>query len=284
MTKNNNKKIQAPPTPAQKPFGGVPELMEKHLGDGSQSFDPSVFEPPAEEVLLPSKGVFYDDEHNKVIKDNKGKILIRPMTFKEESMLTNPRLVKTGQLLSAILRSTIKTPGVDVEYLLSADRVFLFYYLRSISYGDNYSFTTVCPFCQETINHSVRLGSLNVKYADEKDKEPIEINLPIMKKKVFMRFSRGIDERTESAMQGQEEIEEDIISSYIKLAVDVEGVPRIYWRKFFENLTAKDSATLRNVLTEKEPGIDTTIKMKCPFCNNSFEEALPLTANFFRPE
>jgi hypothetical protein len=46
---------------------------------------------------------------------------------------------------------------------------------------------------------------------------------------------------------------------------------------------SKDTATIREFLRENTPGIDPSIEVICPECNNSMTMDLPITESFFRP-
>jgi hypothetical protein len=237
------------------------------------NFDTSALEPTPEEILLPSLGIYYENE-NQIIKQNGGKILITPLTLKHEVLLTSPRIVKSGQLLTTLLSATIKTPNVNPNALLSGDRLFLFYYLRSISYGDEYKFSTQCPSCRETFFKTIRLSSLKIKYGDKNKPEPIPIDLPISKKRIYIRFSRGYDEQTLE--------DQDLMEGILKLIVKIDGIPSNLQKKFLENLNLRDAAIIRKFFEENEPGIDARLSLTCPNCSYEFETILPITVDFFR--
>lgn len=244
----------------------------------------SSLEPPAEEVLLPSRGVFYNDESTSVIAKNDGKILVRPITFREEQLMVSPRIIKTGQVVSALLRECVKTPNVDVDNLLSADRMFLFYYLRSISYGPEYEYSAQCPHCSTNALYVVDLSSLDVVYADpNKDREPIDIYLPVSKRHVKLRYSRGYDEniQIQKMVDGGEYT---LIDTLVRLTVDIDGIPQQYWYKFYENLSVKDSYALKTSSSGRDIGIKTNTQLTCKSCGQKFDSDVPITANFFRPK
>lgn len=239
------------------------------------AFDTSVFEPVAEEVELPSKGKFYKEKNTSLFK-NGGKILIRPMTMQEELILQNPRVIKTGKIIDALLRQTIKTPDIDLNFLLTTDRIFLFYYLRSISYGDSYKFNFECPYCENHEEVEIFLGQLKIKNPDEKAKEPFLIYLG-ENKKIWLRYARGFDEDKYDLKD-----EKFQLKTILNLVVDIEGVPKQYWEKFLTSLTVKENAKLQKDIVDKTTGIDTDITHTCSACNTEHKISLPITANFFR--
>ena len=65
------------------------------------------------------------------------------MTLKEEQILSTPRFLKTGSATRMILENCIAS-DIDAKDILLFDSNFLLYYLRQISYGDEYTFTLKC--------------------------------------------------------------------------------------------------------------------------------------------
>ena len=76
-----------------------------------------------EEILLPSKGRFYDGTDG----PTDGILHIRPMTGEEEQILATPRFVRKGTAINMIFSRCIQEP-IKPENLLSADRTFLLIY------------------------------------------------------------------------------------------------------------------------------------------------------------
>lgn len=69
-----------------------------------------------------------------------------------------------------------------------------------------------------------------------------------------------------------------------KIIVSVMGNnDRLKIRAFVQKLHAQDTATIREWLRDNTPGIDNTIEIVCPNCNNQFTVELPITESFFRP-
>jgi len=240
-----------------------------------KTFDVSVFEPVAEEVELPSLGKFYK-EKNTILYKNGGKILIRPMTMQEELILQNPRIIKTGKIIDALLRQTIKTPDIDLNFLLTTDRMFLFYYLRSISYGDSYKFNFECSNCGNNEEIEIFLGDLPIKNPKENAEEPFLVDLS-EKKKIWFRFARGIDEDkfdlTDDNFQ---------LKTLLNLIVEIENVPKEHWEDVLKNFSVKENYKVQKEILDKTPGIETEITHTCSNCKTENKMSLPLTANFFR--
>ena len=74
------------------------------------------------------------------------------MTGVEEDLLTNQRLIKTGEAINQVLANCIKrigdndSPGMkDILDMLSGDRLFALVRLRQVSLGDEVELELACP-------------------------------------------------------------------------------------------------------------------------------------------
>ncbi len=252
----------------------------------------SPLDPPSELVELPSHGYLYKNSTDD--KDVlEGKIRIRPMTVREEKILSTVRLVKSGQALDLVFKNCIKS-NIDTAELLSSDRSFLMLWLRNVSYGNIYKFNLTCPdsACQKKFETEVDLTNHPVKELEDPDMvEPFEITLPASKQKVLFRLPRGKDEMEIMKLQNQpkkmNEADDDVVkrltSAIIKIVrPDGSVVTDKEKNAVVESWIARDASTLRNELEKKDCGIEDIKGIKCPYCGNEFDSPIPITENFFR--
>ena len=89
-------------------------------------------------IPLPSGGILYQGitTDQEVLK---GFIRMRQMTIKEEEVLSTSRFAKTGSTTRMVISRCIES-DIDAKDILLFDSNFLLFYLRKISYGDDYSF------------------------------------------------------------------------------------------------------------------------------------------------
>ena len=88
---------------------------------------------PTEEVTLPSKGLLYPE--GSPLK--KGVIEMKYMTAKEEDILTNVNLIRSGTVLDKLLQSLIVTP-INYKELLVGDKNAILIAARILGYGPEY--------------------------------------------------------------------------------------------------------------------------------------------------
>ena len=152
---------------------------------------------PWEECTLPSRGLYYDWPD--------GTVMVRAMNQTAEKVLATQRLAQSGQSIDYLFRECCKFPaGFDSTELLLGDRVFLLYFIRGITHGNNYEFAVTCPnqSCEAVSTHTYDLNELarTITWAKtELGSEPFKISLPyfskVYKKDIWVgiKFLRAYD-------------------------------------------------------------------------------------------
>ena len=270
---------------------------------------------PWETCTLPSMGLYYDGR----VPD--GKVEVRPLGLTADKILATARLTQSGQALDYVYKNHVRFPDKNFNSLdlLSGDRIFLLFYLRGITHGNIYEFSVKCTndACGIMSTHEYDLMKLqgtfrNAKHAKH-PKEPIKIILPHMSKIVgrefwvearFMRGSdlqamarkRKFDEKITGKAVRSAKFGEDMSSERVVLdrtieenlnlmILNVNGVSdRQKVSEVIKRMSAKDTSTVRRVLDEDAPGMDTEIVVTCPNCDTEMRMELPITESFFRPQ
>ena len=276
--------LDTPINPAQVQKAGhiqVSNVMKDDFG----------FEIPAESVPLPSRGIIYPDDG---IIHGSDTVDIKPMTAKEEDILTSRAYIKSGTVLTKLLESCIIDKRIKPDNLISGDRNALLVSLRITGYGADYDVEVECPECGTKSKQSFDLSQLEIKRLEvepvERGQNLFEIMLPVTKKKVRVKFLTGADERdmlitSERRKKSGMKIESVITDRLSRSLVSVEGVTDKNKLNFFvKNLPARDSLALRKFLDKHEPGIIMKSWMNCPSCHEQSEVGLPMGAAFFWPD
>ena len=249
------------------------------------------FEIPVESVPLPSRGVIYSEDGALFGKDT---VDIKPMTAKEEDILTSRAYIKNGTVLTKLLSSCIIDKSINPDTLISGDRNALLVSLRITGYGADYDVEVECPECSAKSKQSFDLSKLEIKRLEV---EPVsagqnlfEVKLPVTKKTVRVKFLTGLDERdmmvtNERRKKSGMKVESMITDRLSRSIVSVDGITDRNKLSFFvKNLPARDSLSLRKFLDKHEPGIIMKSWMNCPHCHEQSEVGLPMGASFFWPD
>jgi hypothetical protein len=234
-------------------------------------------------VKLPSKGIFYPHKISEVA--------VEYMTSKDEDLLTTPSLIDSGELLNILLKRKIKTPGIVVEDLLQGDRNAILLFLRTSSYGSDYSVQVTDPRNGITFNSKVDLLKLKYKEINEMPDEfgRFKVEIPMRKKIVTFRLiSAGEDALLFKKAEQIKEAYGEEVSSYptMKLKAHIvainEKTDRSYIDRFVDAMPALDALTIRKKIMEVSPDVD----MKYEFTAKDgykFEAYLTLGLDFFFP-
>ena len=249
------------------------------------------FEIPVESVPLPSRGIIYPDDG---VIHGCDTIDIKPMTAREEDILTSRAYIKSGTVLTKLLESCIIDKRIKPDSLISGDRNALLVSLRITGYGADYDVEVDCPECGTKSKQSFNLADLEIKRLEvepvERGQNLFEVRLPVTKKNVRVKFLTGSDERdmmitSERRKKSGMKVESMITDRLSRSVVSVDGISDKNKINFFvKNLPARDSLALRRFLDKHEPGIIMKSWMSCPHCHEQSEVGLPMGASFFWPD
>lgn len=241
-----------------------------------------------EELLLPSKGRFYDGING----PPNGIVSLRQMTGQEEQILATPQYIRKGQALDMIFTRCLKEGN---EYkpssLLSVDRTYLLLYLRGISYSQNYEVEVKCPECEKKFQNIIDLSTLFVEYCPEDFGPDLSDKLPQTGLPFRYRLSTGKDEqeiteyRERRLRQFGAGTTDDTLSFRTSMLLDdIDGITdKTELQILLKNLPICDVSHIRNCINEPPFGVDTNIEIYCPSCLQEFNIDLPLETNFFFP-
>jgi len=269
----------------EKDFEEIVVTPSKQKRSGKFQFSES------ETIPLPSGGSLYEGVTDDPEILN-GFIKMLPMGMKEEEILSTPRFLKSGSATRAILDRCIES-NINAKDILMFDSNFLMYYLRKISYGDDYSFTVTCSngTCERKFDHEVVISSLVFEELPDNIEEPIIIHLPksgYTVKTMLPRLyhSEELILKDSNRKKTTESTETRLLDNLLVTTNEVlnfngEEVPKRDWAEFFEALPGMDTATLRESTTFST-GVDELKGVSCPYCETEYSGSIPMGPEFFR--
>jgi len=245
---------------------------------------------PQETVPLPSSGRVYPQGTSLFGAET---LEIRPMTAREEDILTSRALLKKGTVITELIKSCLVDRTINPVDLLGGDRNALMVAIRITGYGPDYSAEIECQECGTKSHHEFNLGELPVRRLNI---EPVSLGqnlfeflLPKSKKLVKFRFLTGRDEEEMVAFADKQKklgmsTESNVTTNLMHALVSIDGVEdRSKIANFIKLMPAMDSLALRNYIKDNEPGVTMKQETSCPACGHTEEVAMPLGVNFLWP-
>lgn len=243
-----------------------------------------------EAVPLPSRGVIYN---NNSLQGTES-VEIKPMTAREEDILTSRAYIKNGTVISKLIKSCLIDKSINPDDLISGDRNALLIALRITGYGSDYTLEINCPECGSTNKSTFDLSQLEIKRLKvdpvELGQNIFEVTLPVTKKSVKVKFLTGHDEREMMIISDRKKksglnTENTVTDRLSRSILSIEGISdRNKINLFVQHMPARDSLALRRFLDDYEPGIDMKSHMSCSHCHEESEVDLPIGASFFWPD
>jgi hypothetical protein len=128
-----------------------------------------------------------------------GTIQVRAWGIQTDKILATSRLAQSGKALDYVIKSCVRLPE-DFNHmnLLVGDRVFLLYYLRGITYGNQYEFLVECnnEQCENVwteIYDLNELASTIISPNADLGDEPFKLTLPYLSKMASKEMGAPVD-------------------------------------------------------------------------------------------
>ena len=215
------------------------------------------------EVKLPSLGQLYGLKSEYVH--------LRAMTFDDEKALL--RLKNKNEAVNLLISRCVEE-DINPRELIPQDKIFLVVNIRNLSVGPTYDINITCGNCSKVNPVSIDvLNTFICEYPDEPITKTVEIELPVIKKKVVVR--RATSEELE---QPQEKLYNDIW----KFVLAIEGIQSgqvIY--DVVSRLPRKDIHQIVNAISCTELGLNTKFLFICSECNHEEVNDLTMQPDFF---
>lgn len=240
------------------------------------------------EVVLPSLGQPYINDKGSIIPG--GSVLISAMTVAEEKLMAQKN-ADPSRKLCVLLDRVCDLRGLKADQLLVADQFFLLIKVRSLSYGNTYTFPFRCDDCGNQWKPTLNLEKdLNLTMVDEEWREPLEVSLPVSGKTVQYRMLRAADEielNTKKIRKDQPNEDPTFVAILARCLLSVDGEalssPRIA-EGWLEKQAVRDRAAITDSIKANTPGYSGDVAIECPSCGFVHEAAVPMTSDFFRPD
>jgi hypothetical protein len=241
------------------------------------------FNIPTETVELPSQGKLYPESSPL----HSGKVEMKYMTAKEEDILTNQNLIRSGEVIDRLLKSLIISK-VNYDDLLIGDKNAIMLAARILSYGATYDFD------YEGEKQSLDLSKFE-PLPLHPDYEAATLNeftftLPHSGNVLTFKLlthgdERLIDQEIKAIKKINKQGSNDVTARLSVIITSInDSRERKDIREFVNNyFLAKDAREFRKYYGEISPDIDMSVTL---INGEGVEEeaTLPITVNFFWPD
>ena len=213
---------------------------------------------------LPSRGKFYEGFQG---------VEVKPLTYTDEQKILNVKEANTD-IVSKLLEKSVQ--GVDVDDLLSMDKMYLLMKVREVSYGEDYQFNITCPACTSEIKTSLVLSQhLNMTRIPDDLEDPREVELPVLGVKAKVRFPRS---REEVFFKESEDIYRNIYRFVVSVNNNSDPV---FVSKALKRMHIRDIKKIVAEITKGEYGVNPRFIFQCPDCGHEETMAVPMDVSFF---
>jgi hypothetical protein len=266
-----------PPMPQMPPMGG---MMEGAML--SQKYSEAEFVINAEQVSLPSQGL--------LSPNGKASVMVQHLTAQDENILTSRDLIMKGTAFDTLLKRKILDKDVDINAMLSGDKMAIMIWLRINGYGADYHVEVTDPVTGERFPTIVDLQKLKPKplVAFPDHDGYFHYELPVSKRNVRFRIlnDREVTE-LEAQVKGMSSmggIDQTVTMTLKNQIVDVDGNKDRFWiGRFVDTMSPRDSRRLQLFMGEVYPGLDMSYTFTNPNTGRTFQGGVPVEMELFYP-
>jgi len=252
------------------------------------------FVVPTEFVELPSRGLYYPEEHP---LHHQEAIEIKQMTAKEEDLLTSKTLLRKGIAIDRLIQNLIVDKRIRPDSILVGDRNAIIIAIRKSGYGADYNTQLTCPSCATAQPKSFDLNDFSIYKGDKIDELGLLdqhdgtflTELPKTNLKVRFRLLTGKHENDLAAGMNHDRKKnqtERVITRQLRsmiISVNDNSSAEVV-NYVIENIPSMDSRHLRLAYKLAAPNVDLTQHFICNECDYEQDLEVPLTADFFWPD
>jgi hypothetical protein len=231
-------------------------------------------------IKLPSGGLIYPEDT----------VVVKPFSINTESIMVSSK--NSIQKMCEIVKA-VTTTSIDPMDMLVDDVYLILAVARALTYGEQYSFSSVCPACGHSELVSLRVPDQLPTRIWDKEKPPVlSVDLPVCKDTVQFKYLTLEDEKqlTDYERSVSSIFKDDAgkmlyIRRMAKQLVSVNGgQPDDIAESdaYVASIAGEDMTTFYDAISKQQPGIQYKWDMRCDSCGHQYEAFVPIRQDFFR--
>lgn len=259
-----------------------PSRMMQDIQDSVDVKKMPKFSAPADVCTLPSGGKLY--------KGVPPTLEFYYITAKDEDMFTSPALIQNTQLaLSTLFNKKLVNKDVPLDKFVRGDRQKLLIDFFICSYGADYNIELTDPVDGRPFKTTIKLDELEIQELGAVPDAKGEFSFVLPKTKINIKFrllsfndERIIFQQAQEEAQADNSKELHFMSKKLTAMIQEMNGDRdkLFIQESLETIPAGDSAALRRYIREIEPGVETTVAVRCP-SGQTISYTLPGDISFF---
>lgn len=242
-------------------------------------------------LTLPTKGLINPQECPS------GILTVRAMKSPDQALLVSAKQSNADIIVEKVIMRCI-TDGWQgprdhsLSPMTTLDRFATLLTLRVVTYGPEYQFSAICPYCDAESDYVIDLNKLPVSYADDDFVEPLTTYLPVCKATIEWRLLRGTDEIAlrahKKSRKGSLTVDPSHLFQFARRLVTVNGKASRNVGdslKFVKDMHAKDELIWQKAINDIKIGVEQELDIECKNfdCGRRHEISMPMSEDFFRP-
>jgi hypothetical protein len=222
---------------------------------------------------------------------------LRKLRGTEEALFYDASLNGADLITQLLHRCLVRLEGFEhtdaslLEQLYSADRNYLLFELRRITFGSRLRTSYVCPACRQAIQAVEHLDDLTIRrLGDEERLDPVTVELEdgyedrrgITHREVVLGFPKGVDEAFVASLAERDmsQARDVLLLRCVKrFGTLPQAELEAYGVKILQDLTLGDRHRLHGALNAA-PGVDLVRTLACPACSAAFQVTVDVS-DFF---
>ena len=236
-----------------------------------------------ETIHLPLNGVLYDSIPTTLV--------IRSLTTKEEQLLFGST---SDYTIDTIIQNCIVEPkNFPINDLIPADKMFILFKIRIVTYGEDYNQYVYCPYCKYEGVTSVNLDMLPCEELDEdKIKLPLKMTLKSSKDQLELRVLtekdyKNIRTRAEKVSKKLNipfaQVERKLRFAKQIKAINGVNVDAFEAEKYYDGMSVRDVRYVDSALASIKVGYQGLLDCQCPSCKKDLTIPFEMTSEFLMP-
>ncbi len=277
----NNPPVQPPNNPPVNNYGANFGKNPSNIDDKVVALSQPDYNSPYDVIPIPSEG--------KIYKNKKKNMKVSYMNTTDESILTSPNLLQSGEFLEILMNRKILDSNIRYNDLHVGDRNAIMIWLRATGYGEMYPVTLLdendIPFDTE-----INLNNLKIKnLGAEPDTEGLfDYSFPLCKDTIkFKLLSCGDVDEVDGLMEKDKVnnvlVNNEEIYNLERAVIDINGNRDTnFIFDYVRKIRVGDRSDLTKYMNKIESGVDLNIEVGTPG-GGSVKTFLPLNVKFFWP-